>query len=308
MPSGSQVRVIDPILTNHAAGYRHPDHIAHELFPTVSVAVNGGRRIEFGKESFRLYNTRRAPGTATKRVRYGYEGKPFALENHALDAIVPREHVKDAQQVPGINLLTGSVNLVLRSVSLGKEYDAAIIARDAALYDANHKQLIAGTDLWTDPLSKPLVQIRDGIESVRRSIGTRPNKVEIPAAVMHVLQEHATIAEKLKYTTGDSLTAEMLARLLNVKKVVIGDAVTVDDDDNVVDVWGNDVVIAYVAEGAASAEEPSYGYTYQMEGHPMVEEAYYDKTIKSWVNGVTLDRSPVLTGITAGFLLQNVIN
>lgn len=308
MPKGSQVRVIDPILSNHAAGYRHPDHIGHNLFPVVPVQANGGQRIEFGKESFKLYNTRRAPGTETKRVRYGYTGKPFALEHHSLDAVVPREHLKDAEQVPGINLAAGSVNLTLRSISLGYENDAAAIARDASLYDANHKQLIAGTDLWTDGASKPLVQLKDSIESVRRSIGTRPNVVEVPAAAMHVLEEHATITDRLKYTGRDSLTAEMLAHLLNVKKVVIGEAITFDDAGDAIDVWGNDVVIAYVPEGAQTIEEPSYGYTYQMEGHPMVEEAYYDKAIKSWVYGVTLDRAPVLTGITAGFLLQNVIN
>jgi hypothetical protein len=37
----------------------------------------------------------------------------------------------------------------------------------------------------------------------------------------------------------------------------------------------------------------------------MVETPYWDPKAKSWVYGTTMERAPQLTGITAGYLLQN---
>ena len=37
----------------------------------------------------------------------------------------------------------------------------------------------------------------------------------------------------------------------------------------------------------------------------MVEVPYYDNNAKSWIYGVGYERAPQLTGITAGFLIQN---
>ena len=85
----NQARIIDPVLTEVTQGYRHPERIGHVLFPRVPVFARGGQIIEFGKESFRRYNTRRAPGTNTKRLEFGYQGKPFVLVQDALEGMVP---------------------------------------------------------------------------------------------------------------------------------------------------------------------------------------------------------------------------
>ena len=78
------------------------------------------------------------------------------------------------------------------------------------------------------------------------------------------------------------------------------------DDDTFSDIWGNNAVLAYVApEGMAAVPTPSYGYTYTMEGHPLVEQPYWENGSKSWIYGTTMERSPVLTGMAAGYLFQN---
>jgi hypothetical protein len=57
--SGSQVRVVDPVLTEVARGYSNPAFVGSGLFPYVPVGVRGGKIVQFGKEAFRLYNTAR---------------------------------------------------------------------------------------------------------------------------------------------------------------------------------------------------------------------------------------------------------
>lgn len=308
MPNTAQRRVIDPILSNVVTGYRHPEHVGIELFPRVPVVVTAGKIIQFGKDAFRLYSSARAPGTATKRVQFGYEAGTYGLTNHALEANVPIEHQRDAERVPGINLATGAVNGIMRIESLILEKEQADLARNAAKYDANHKVTLAGTDKWSDyGNSDPIGDINTAREAVRSTTGVYPNKIEIPAKVFDVLCEHPKILDKIRYTQTGVVTEQILAVLLKVDKVVVGKAIAFDDADASIDIWGTDVILAYVPNGASSLQEPSFGYTYTMQGSPNVEQPYYERQTKSWIYGTAYERVPLLTGVTSGFLIQTAI-
>lgn len=301
-----QTRIVDPVLSTHALGYKQAGLVATTLFPIGYVGMYGGNVIEFGKEAFKLYNSRRAPGTNTKRIQFGYQGKPYAIVPSALEAPVPRELMRDASKVPGIDLGARAVNTVMRSLLLEHEYNAAQLARSAGNYDANHKVALVGTSRWTGAASDPNADIRAGREAIRSTIGVYPNTALLSATAFSALQENAKILDRTKYTGRDSITTEILARLWNVQKVVVGEATVADAADAFGDVWGNDVVLAYTNISAdPNVEEPSYGYTYAIEGHPLVEQPYWDNSAKSWIYGVSFDNTPVLSGITAGYLIQD---
>jgi len=308
MPTSAQRQVIDPILSNVVQGYKHPEHIGHALFPRVPVESSGGQVIEFNKNSFRLYKTARAPGTPFQRIQFGYLGKPYAVENHGVEAAVPREHMRDASIVPGIDLASGAISGVMSVNSLVMEKQHADIARNAASYDANHKVTLAGTDQWNDYVnSDPVKDINDAREAIRSSTGVYPNVISIPSAVFDILCEHPKITDKIKYTQTAIVTEQLLAAALKADKVVVGKAIGFDDADASIDFWGKDVVLAYVPSVISGAQEPSYGYTYTLTGHPNVEVPYWDNSTKSWVYGIGYERVPVLSGITSGFLIINAI-
>jgi len=305
MTSG-QARIVDPVLSTHAQGYKQAGLVAQSLFPNGNVGMYGGNVIQFGKEAFRLYNSRRAPGTTTKRIQFGYQGKPYSIVPGALEAPVPRELMRDASKVPGIDLGARAVNTVMRALLLEREYNCAQLARTAGNYDANHKLALAGTSRWTGAASDPNADVRAGKEAIRSTIGVYPNTALIAATAFSALQENAKILDRTKYTGRDSITTEILARLWNIQNVVVGEATVADAADTFGDVWGDDVILAYTNVSAdPNVEEPSFGYTYVIEGHPMVEQPYWEQTSKSWIYGVSYDNAPVLSGITAGFLIQS---
>jgi len=306
MLNAAGIRVINPILSTVAQGYQQADLIGAALFPRVPVEISGGQILEFGKESFKLYNSRRAPGGATKRISFGYLGKPFALFNDALEAPVPREFMRDAKVMPGIDLATRAVMLVMRSLMLGLEVAQATLATDASQYDANHKITLTGTAKWSDPNSDPISQMDTYKEAIRSTVGIRPNTLALSAQAFSAAKTNAKIRAQFQYTNPDSVTAEMLCKAFDVKKLVVGEAVTSDDSGVISDVWGNNAILAYVPDVPTSMEVPSYGYTYTMVGHPLVEEPYYDNNAKSWVYGVGFERVPVLSGITSGYLIQGI--
>lgn len=306
----AQSRVIDPILTTHAQGYLRPGNVGRFLFPIATVRSYGGQILEFGKESFRRYNTKRAPGSATKRITFGYEGKPYSIVPAALEALVPEENMTDASVVPGLDLATDAVDLVLDVLELDHEYACAEIARAAANYDTDHKVALTGTDRWTGADSDPTKDVITAVEAVRGSIGVRPNTALISASAFSALSTNAAILDRLKYTGRDSITTEILARLWNLQNVVVGDAVGASgQDDSLSDIWGDDVIVAYVAPptggNSRSNARPSYGYTYSITGMPLVKAPYQDRNANSWVYPVAADRQPVLTGMLAGYLIQN---
>lgn len=301
--------VIDPILTTHAVGYRNALMISTSLFPIVTVPNRSMRVIKFGKESFRLLNTRRAPGADRKRVQYGYADEPLALYQDALDGIVPREHQEEAEAVPGIDLGVGATNMVLDIIQLGDEVAAANLARNAANYDANHKITLAGPDRWTDPDSDPKADIDAGKEAIRRSTGRYPNKLGLGPTSANGLKNHPKIKEQFKYVSKDSITDVMLAAYFDIEEVVVGKAVylpeNADEDDPALDVWGNDAVLAYVPSAGDNYQVPSFGYTYRLRGYPMVEQPWFDKSNSSWIYPTTAERAPLLTSAMAGFLFTN---
>lgn len=305
----AQARVVDPILSQHARGYKSPGNVGGFLFPRVYVTQRGGKVIEFGKEAFRLYSSARAPGGATKRIQFGFEGKPYGIGLNSLEAMVPREIGQEANAVPGINVAGRAVNLVQRSLGLNHEKACADLAQNAALYDANHKVALAGASRWNDAASTPVKNALDWREAIRATTGQNPNVMVIGPKVMTALGDNASIKDRIKFTGRDSVTVELLANLFQVKRVVVGEAIVADDAGTFSDVWGKNVVLAYVPETESFAqEEPSYGYTYTVTGHPAVEEPYYDNNTKSWIYPVSDDNAPQLTGITAGFLATTVVD
>ncbi len=299
-----QARVADPVLTEYARGYAQPNLVGSTLFPVGTVPFGGGKVIEFGKEAFRRYNARRAPGSTTKEISFGYFGRQFNLVEDALDAIVPRELAEDVQQVPEIDLGMRSTRVAMGALSLALEIEQAAIATSPSSYDVNHQVNVSGTDKWTDTASKPITQLRHGIETVRQSIGIRPNVAVFSAGAFAAFEENASVVDRFKLSS-PILTTQIVASLLRLDKVVIAEAVYADDNDTFVDVWGNNVILAYAQLAATGVEQPSFGYTYVLKGHPLVEPAYWDNKRRSWLYGVTYRRVPVQTGMSAGFLIQN---
>jgi hypothetical protein len=303
--NSAQARIVDPILTNHARGYTNAEMVGRFLFPPVTMPTRAAKRIEFDRSSFRRRRTRRAPGSQIARMEFGYEGKAVNLHQEALASVIPIEHQEEANAVPGINLQQVGVDTVLAVIALEKEIQQASVARNAATYAASNKVALAGDFKWSDPDSDPKVQVFDAKEVIRKRIGRRPNTLVMGGTVTSSLQKHPKLLEHFKHTNSSAISMPMLQSYFDIQNVVSGDSIYDTDDVTTVDVWGGDVILAYVApEGMRQMPLPSYGYTYQLANHPLVEAVRWDGDIRSWVNDVLDEFSAELVGGDAGFLFQ----
>lgn len=307
----SQARVIDPILSTVAQGYKNSELVGSMLFPYVPVGQRGGKIITFGKEDFALYATGRTPGANTRRVNFGYQGASFALESHSLEGQVPVELMQEAQAVPGISLATMAVNKVQSIVSLRLEKAQADLATNPANFAAANRTTPVAAKRWSNLAvggSDPIADVEAAKEAVRRQIGRRPNTVVMGAAVMVALRQHPSIIDRIKYTGRDVPTAELLASLFGVARVVVGEAIYTDESGAFADVWGKNVVVAYTELGTMAEQGlPTFGYTYRLGGYPVVEQPYFERNAKSWIYPVTDEVSPVIAGAGAGYLITNAV-
>lgn len=305
----AEARVVDPVLTEVARGYVNDQFVGTVLAPIVSVGTRGGNILEFGKEHFRLYNTERAPGTRVARMTGRWSAKKFALTQHAIEETVPVENMQEASRGPGIDAASIAVRRGLNIVLRRLEKQIADLVRDPTAYDATHVSTLSGTSQWSDfANSDPIDAVESAKEVVRRAIGQRPNVMVLGADVFAKLKQHPKIVERIKYTSRDVATPELLASLFGLQRVAVGDAVYLDQAGAMQDVWGKDAVLAYSETGSlAQMGTPSFAYTYRLEGYPLVEEAYLDRSTRSWVYPVLDENSPVLVGPDAGYLFRNAV-
>lgn len=305
-----QAQVIDPVLTNHARGYTNQELIGTSLLPFVDIPNRSMKVIRFGKDAFRrALNTRRSPGSQTRRVQFGYESDPIALNQESLEAQVPYELQQDASKVPGIDLAKPSIRSVQDIVALGREVEIANLVRNPALYSSNNKTILTGGDKWSADTSKPKNDIKEAREAIRRMIGRYPNVLVLGPNAFNALDDHPAIKEKFKYTSSESITSVMLAKYFDIETVLVGKAVALDenakDSEPASDVWGDDAILAYVPKGT-NYMIPSFGYTYRLSGYPIVETPYDERSSKSWIYPYTEEYRAYVTGAEGGFLFGKV--
>lgn len=307
--STSQARVVDPILTTVAQGYKNNEMVGSILFPRVNIAQRSGKVIQFGKEAFQAYDSARAPGTNIKRIQIGYSASNFGIVDYALDAVVPTELMQEAAAVPSINLANASVRTVQDAMALRLEIDQAALATTLGNYGVNNKTTLSGTSQWSDLVnSDPIKDVENAKDAIRGATGKLANVLVLSPAVLKSLRQHSKVIDRMKYTGRDVPTPEILAALFGVDKVVVGTAIQSTDAGVFSDVWGKNVVLAYTdMSGLNDAGRPTYGYTYSLSGYPFVKPARKDENIDSWIYGVSDAVQPVIASANSGFLISSVV-
>lgn len=306
----AQARVVDPVLSTIAQGYQNAEFIGSALFPYVPVGQRGGKVISFNREDFELYNIGRAPGANTKRVQLGYSSSSYTLEQFALEGIVPFELMQEANAVPGINMATVAVRRVQSIIATRLEKAQADLATTAGNYAAGNKNTaLSGNTLWSDATnSDPIANVEAAKDAVRAATGRFPNTMIVSASTMKALRVHSKIIDRIKYTGRDIPTAELLASLFGVARVLVGGGVYSDASGTMTDMWGKTAVLAFTETASlADMGTPSYGYTYRLSGAPIVEQPYQDRNTKSWLYPVTDEVAPVIAAATSGFLISPTV-
>ena len=297
-------RVVDPVLTNIARGFKNAAHIAENLFPVVSVSKEGGKIPEFTKESFKIYNTERAIRAKSNRINPENRTEiDFVLTEHDLE--YPIDYREQDEDIFPSRLHATTV--VTDGISLRLEKLAADIAQNLSTYPTGNKVTLSAGDKFTESSSNPFTIFETAKEAVRGKIAKRPNVCVIGASAYSALKEHPAVLDRIKYTQSAVITPEILRQLLDFEQLYIGDSVYATDAGAFQDIWKDNVVIAYVPKTMKdvprSYYEPAFAYTLRKKNNPIVD-SYTEAGKVEIIRNTDLFVSKVV-GPDAGYLIND---
>ncbi|MCM2494551.1 hypothetical protein [Burkholderia glumae] len=301
----SKLRIVDPVLTNLAIGYTNAEFIGQHLMPVVEVEKEGGKIPKFGKESFRLYKTERALRANSNRMNpKDPDAVDVILDEHDLE--YPIDYRED--QESAFPLEQAAVQTTGDAIQLRREKMIADIAQNLASYAAGNKKQLTAAENFTADKSDPIGIVEDGKEAIRMKIGRRPNTMVIGASAYKTLKNHRQLVEKIKYSMKGIVTVDLLKEIFEVGNIVVGEAIYADDRDRFNDIWGANIVLAYVPLQRGSQPrtpyEPAYGYTLRKKGNPVVDTRVEGGKLEL-VRNTDIFR-PYLLGADAGYLITGV--
>ncbi|HGU1009467.1 TPA: hypothetical protein ACM6Y8_000224 [Escherichia coli] len=300
-------RVVNPILTTVARGYKNAAFIGEKIFPVVEMDKEGATVPTFGNGVFAVYETKRAVGADSNvMIREKTGSVDIVLDEHDLSA--PVDYRGSAESI--FDEEAKATRRATNGILLRREVYAAALAQDAKIYKPNAKKVFTATDCWANGQGDPLRDVETYMDAVRNNVGLRPNIITMGASVMTLLKFHPVIQAAIGANERKIITADILKELFGVDEVVVGSPVSLGKDGKATDLWKDNLMGHYVTPpqgGAASADEnePSFGYTFRRKGMPVIDQ--YDAVGGKVHHCRYTDiYKVVVVGSDAGFLLSGL--
>jgi hypothetical protein len=240
---------VDQALSNVSIKYTNDTFIADQMIPVLKVAKMTGVYFVYDKSNLRVDSTQRALGSPSNEVDHGVDPTgTYSCKDHALKEFTP-DQIQD-QADAAINPLVDSVESLTEKLLLDREVNAANLLTSSA--NITNYVALSGTSQWSDYTnSDPIGDIRTARTTIHQNTFKKPNTMMLGKQVYDQLCEHPQIIERVKYSQLGVITAELLARVFQLEKILIGEAgqntAKEGQTDSLSYVWGKNVVVAYVS-------------------------------------------------------------
>ena len=282
---GSQVRIVDPVLSQVIQGYISPAATYTRIFPTVEVLIEGFKVPNFGAKLLKRWITTRAMGGQRARMEVPIEDMTdVVLHEESIEIALDRREIEEAERnVAGgawlIKSKTTRAKMLKGQIDRTWEIQAATALTTAGNYNASNRDTPA--PLWNAANSTPIEDIFAAKEVVRQSIGADPSKMWVSAPCWNVLSNHEDVVDRIKHTQIGVVTPQLLAQLLQLDEVIVCKSVYSTDGTTVTDIWGDEAGLIWTPPQAeADKEVPSMGYFFRKMGYPNVA-SYADERVNS---------------------------
>lgn len=254
----------DMVLTNISLGFPNNGLVGDVLFPTVRVRKQSDLYYEFGREHWLPEDEQRAPGTPAIEIP-GLEvsTNPYFAKEYALAIPVADEERENADSP--LDPARDGTELITSKLMLRREQRIQTKVTTLANYASSHSTTLSGTDQWSDYVnSDPIGDVKTGIRQIHSSLFMEPTVGVFPYEVMTQLEDHPDFIERIKYSQLGILTAELIAALFGLPKIVVPgvgyNSGVPGGTESLGYLWGKDVVLAWVS--SPGLKKPNFGYEF----------------------------------------------
>lgn len=276
-PTVQQVHINRP-LSMISTAYLQDDmnFVALRVFPLVPHDKKSDMYFKYSKNDFlRSQMRRRGPGEESAGSGYNLATDTFSCEDFALHKDIP-DQVRSNEDAP-LNSDRDAALWLVEQAKLTLEEEWASTYFVTGVW-ANEEEGGAGNDFvfWDDAaFGLPIVDIDRGKRTMLATTGHLPNKLTLGYDAFVALKNAPDIREYIKYTSQESVTPQILARLFDIPEVLVCQAVhatnaelsseVADDPSNYDFIQGKHALLSY-SPPQASLLQPSAGYTFMWRG------------------------------------------
>ena len=273
LPAISDVHVNKP-LTNIAVAYMQSQDkfIADKVFPIVPVEKEGDRYFKFDKgDWFRDEARVRAPGTESPGINFRIDNTPtYFCDVHAVHYDIPDVVRLNADSPLSLDTSTTQA-IITHQLLIRRERLWASRCFKTGVWG---EDWIGGTDFvkWsdiTDEESDPIADISRAVIAIEQSTGFSPNVLVLGPEAFAAIKNHPKIIERVKYTQKAVITADILAGLFELERVLVAKAVVNTGEEGKTEdmkyIFGDSALLCYAAP-APAIMAPSAGYTFVWTG------------------------------------------
>lgn len=276
MPKSNQIHVNKPLEAISVA-YKPEGLISAQLCPSVPVKHDTDLYYVFSKNALSIPETLRAPGAVANEADWDVSTSSYALEKHSLKKLVTDDEVANADAAirPSID---ATENLTMRILQRREKSMASLVS--TATNWASRTSLTS-TLAWSanTTLSNPITLLDSAGSVIVKNAGLKPNTLVLDYSTFLAAKEHVSIIDRIKFTSPDSVTEAMLAKLFNVQRVLVPYGIENTANESLTDsmafLWTDMAFLAYI-EPAPGLRKASalYCFEQQSQGNPF--------RVKSW--------------------------
>jgi len=275
-PNINQVH-IDAILTNISVAYMQnaDNYIADKVFPVVPVDKKSDKFFTYTKNDwFRDEAQRRAPATESAGGGYGISTDTYSADVWAFHKDVPDQITANADNP--LNPLREAAEFVTNRLLLRRENQFVSDFMTTGVWSTD----IAGTagtatagqtaTQWSNYTSSdPIEDIEAGKAQMLSNTGFEANTLVLGYDVFRQLKNHPDLVDRIKYTSSQTITSEMIAAMFDIPRVIVSKAVKATNVEGATEAYafatGKTALLAHVAP-QPGLMTPSAGYTFSWTG------------------------------------------
>ena len=267
---------VDAILTNISVAYlqKAENFIADKVFPVVPVDKKSDKYFVYTKNDwFRDEAQRRADGTESAGSGYNLTTGTYSADVFAFHKDVGDQTVANADAP--LNPLREATEFVTNRMLLRKElqfvsdfFTTGVWGSDVTGVSGSPSS--GETKQWSDYTSSdPINDIEEAKSDVLSTTGLEPNTLVLGYEVFRQLKNHPDLVDRIKYTSSQTITEDMLARMFDIDRVLVAKAVRATNKEGATDAYGfaygKAALLAHVAPSPGLLT-PSAGYTFSWTG------------------------------------------
>ena len=308
-PNASDLRPVDPVMTNLSIGFKQDRYIWDKVAPTAEVDQPSGTFFKYDREFwFRVpLGGDRAPEGPYLRTGYGVSTDTYTVSEKGYEKLLG-DVTRAASQTPedlqdrDVAFLTNIMELVLEEAIANECF---VTGKWGTSQTAVNK--------WDDfATADPIYDSDKAKETIRRATGAEPNALIIGRSAWDVLKENPIILDKYKHTQTGIMTESLVAAALGITELIVGNAIKDDGLEgagfSANDIWGDNALYLVRNQPGLMVAAGAFTYMWNEQGNvPWGVQTYRIDERRSDVTRIFSHFVPKIVSNQHGYFLGDLL-